>query len=303
MLLLAALVATTSWSYGFTWEIPIQSPVSITKSQGSIRLQCNFEDFSGNFDKTAIHWYQQKENKTLMRMTYFTSGATVVDDSFQRHRYMIQTVSRQKLCILTIRNVLPDDAASYYCAYWDEYYYKVFGSGTKLIVSDKGNSAPAHFEILRERHKNELVYVCLIEKFYPGVIRVKWIDEANKEVTQNVVTGDVWKSAEEETYSVSSWLSVPLENKNKKYFCSYEHESKEDSLSTQASSESSSQEQDCGTEHGNGTVFNRDHLTHKAAQLVYIVLLLKSFMYYVIILFFFFKYRTRTAAKPSGKKT
>ncbi|NXJ10751.1 IGL1 protein, partial [Odontophorus gujanensis] len=254
--------------------------------------------------KTAIHWYQQKENKTLMRMIYFTSGATVVDDSLQRHRYMIQTVSRQKLCILTIRNVLPDDAASYYCAYWTlsvvyDYYYKVFGSGTKLIVSDKGNSAPAHFEILRERHKNELVYVCLIEKFYPGVIRVKWIDEANKEVTQNVVTGDVWKSAEEEMYSVSSWLSVPLENKDKKYFCSYEHESKEDSLSTQG--------KHCilkflWTIHPGSTcfflggcrtlmfclAFVTDHLTHKAAQLVYIVLLLKSFMYYVIILLFFF---------------
>ncbi|OXB54354.1 hypothetical protein ASZ78_008227, partial [Callipepla squamata] len=122
MLLLAALVVTTSRFYGFTWEIPIQSPVSITKSQGSIRLLCNFEDFSGNFDKTAIHWYQQKENNTLMRMTYSTSGATVVDDSFQKHRYMIQTVSRQKLCILTIRNVLPDDAASYYCAYWVPHY-------------------------------------------------------------------------------------------------------------------------------------------------------------------------------------
>ncbi|OXB57738.1 UNVERIFIED_CONTAM: hypothetical protein H355_006529 [Colinus virginianus] len=133
MLLLAALLATTN---GFTWEIPIQSPVSITKSQGSIRLLCNFEDFSGNFDKTAIHWYQQKENNTLMRMAYSTSGATVVDDSFQKHRYMIQTVSRQKICILTIRNVLPDDAASYYCAYWVPHY----GSSSAITTT---NTPPA----------------------------------------------------------------------------------------------------------------------------------------------------------------
>ena len=104
------------------WEIPIQSPVSITKSQGSIRLQCHFKDFSGNFDKTAIHWYQQKENKTLARMIYITSGASVVDESFQRHRYMIQTISRQKLCILTVRRVLLDDAATYHCTYWAPHY-------------------------------------------------------------------------------------------------------------------------------------------------------------------------------------
>ncbi|POI30868.1 hypothetical protein CIB84_005381 [Bambusicola thoracicus] len=161
---------------------------------------------------------------------------------------------------------------------------------------------------MQKEHENQLVYVCLIEKFYPDVIRVKWTDEANKEVTQNVVKGDVWKSPGEDKYSVSTWLSVPLESKNKIYFCKYEHESGGDSLSTRAlfpvaSSESSPQEQeDCGTQSGNSTVFNRDHMTHKAAQLVYVVLLLKSSMYYVIVLFFF-KYRTRTAAKASGKKT
>ncbi|XP_021241540.1 TCR gamma alternate reading frame protein [Numida meleagris] len=305
MLLLAALMVATPWSYGFAQETPIQSPVSITVSRGNADLKCHFKDFSGNFDNTVIHWYQQKENRAPERMIYFTSGTVVPDENFQRNRYMMQTVSRQKLCTLTIRNVIPDDAATYYCAYWT-HYEKIFGSGTKLIVSDKGNSEPKNFEILQKEHKNQLVYVCLIEKFYPEVIRVKWTDEAKKEVTENVVKGDVWKSPNEDKYSVSSWLSVPLESKNKKYFCNYEHESKEDSLSTQASPETPPQEQDCGTQSGNSTVFNRvvtDQLTHKAAQLVYVVLLLKSSMYYVIVLFFFFKYRTRSAAKPSGKKT
>lgn len=173
---------------------------------------------------------------------------------------------------------------------------------------DKGSSAPENYEIMQEEHEKQVVYVCLIEKFYPEVIRVKWTDEANKEVTQNVVKGDVWKSPGEDKYSVSTWLSVPLESKNKIYSCTYEHESGGNSLSTQdlfpvPSSERSPQEQDCGTQSGNSTVVNRDHMTHKAAQLVYVVLLLKSSMYYVIVLFFFFKYRTRTAAKPSGKKT
>lgn len=182
------------------------------------------------------------------------------------------------------------------CSAWIKY----FGTGTKLIVSNKGSSAPENYEIMQEEHEKQVVYVCLIEKFYPEVIRVKWTDEANKEVTQNVVKGDVWKSPGEDKYSVSTWLSVPLESKNKIYSCTYEHESGGNSLSTQ---ESSPPERDCGTQSGNSTVVNRDHMTHKAAQLVYVVLLLKSSMYYVIVLFFFFKYRTRTAAKPSGKKT
>ncbi|POI19690.1 hypothetical protein CIB84_016565 [Bambusicola thoracicus] len=122
MLLLAALMVATAWSYGFAQETPIQSPVSITTSRGNTDLKCHFKDFSGNFDNTVIHWYQQKENQAPVRMIYFSSGTVAVDESFQRHRYSIQTISRQKLCTLTIRNVIPDDAATYYCAYYDSHY-------------------------------------------------------------------------------------------------------------------------------------------------------------------------------------
>ncbi|XP_072184172.1 immunoglobulin kappa light chain-like [Excalfactoria chinensis] len=278
MLLLAALMVVTAWSYGLEWGIPIQSPISITKSQGSMRLQCHFRDFLEHFDNTVIHWYQLEENKPPKRLLFFAGGKITVESGFAGNKYMVDNISSRNLSILTINDVSPDDAATYYCAYWDP-RIKYFGTGTKLIVSDKVSSAPENFEILQEEHERQVVYVCIIEKFYPEVIRVKWTDEANKEVTQNVVKGDVWKSPDEDKYSVSSWLSVSLESKNKKYFCNYEHESGENSLSTQ------------------------DHLTHKAAQLVYVVLLLKSSMYYVIVLFFFFKYRTWSAAKPSGKKT
>ncbi|KFQ47922.1 T-cell receptor gamma chain C region 1, partial [Pelecanus crispus] len=179
---------------------------------------------------------------------------------------------------------------------------KIFGSGTKLIVSNKGNSPPAHAEILQNTHENLTTYVCLIEKFYPEVIRVTWTEGENKEVTQNVVKGDALKLAGKDKYSISSWLTVPAENKDRKYTCKYEHESKVDSLSTQEKSnwgistffllddtKPAHQEEDCITYPGNGTVFNGDHLMHRTAYLVYIVLLLKSCMYYLIVLFFIYR--------------
>ncbi|NXL07017.1 TCC3 protein, partial [Mesembrinibis cayennensis] len=158
------------------------------------------------------------------------------------------------------------------------YYNKVFGSGTKLIVSDKGYTAPASSEILQKQHGNLITYVCLIEKFYPDVIRVTWTDGESKEVTDNVVKGDTWKPANEDKYSISSWLTVPAENKDKNYNCKYEHENQLRSLPTQ------------------GTyyilfflMFVTDHLMHRTAYLVYIVLLLKSTMYYLIVLFFIYR--------------
>ncbi|XP_062481463.1 immunoglobulin kappa light chain-like [Pezoporus occidentalis] len=304
MLLLAALVATASWSYGFAQIYPVQSPISITKSQRSARMTCEIKILQEMFESLSIHWYQQKEGRAPERVLHFSEGKLVVETGFLAKRYMVEKVSRQKRYILTIKDVIPDDAAIYYCAYvrlWDA-DIKIFGSGTKLIVSSKGNSPPANSEILKKEHENQITYVCLVEKFYPEVIRVTWTNEKNEEVTDNVVKGDTWKATKNEEYSIGSWLTVPLENKDKKYYCKYEHESQELSLPTQDidfSSKTAPQEEDCDTS-GNSTVFNRDHIIHRTAYLVYIVLLLKSSMYYLIVLFFI--YRMWAVTKHQGKK-
>nr|XP_005514851.1 TCR gamma alternate reading frame protein [Columba livia] len=299
MLLLAALLATAAWSCGFAQEIPIQSPISITKLKKSAQMICEIQALGGNFDG-IIHWYQQKEDKAPERLLFFSGGKMVVDTGFQANRYLVEKVPDQNQYVLTIKDVIPNDAATYYCAYWDTtgYYNKVFGSGTKLIVSDKGSSAPVKSEILKKKHENLITYVCLIEKFYPEVIRVTWTD-GEKEITDNVGKGDAWKPAKEEEYSIGSWLTIPAENKNKNYYCKYEHESQQRSLPTKDSTETS-REEDCSTYPGNGTVFNRDHLMHRTAYLVYIVLLLKSSMYYLIVLFFI--YRMWASTKHQGKK-
>ncbi|NWW80958.1 IGK protein, partial [Climacteris rufus] len=232
----------------------------------------------------VIHWYQQKEGQVPERLLFYSEGKVIVESGFQARRYMVERISERNRCVLTIKDVLPDDAATYYCAYWILFtvigYYKVFGSGTKLVVSEKKSSQPANSEILQKKHENQIMYVCLIEKFYPDVIRVKWTDE-EKEVTDNVVKGDIWHSTKEDEYSIASWLTVPAEKKDKKYYCKYEHEAKADSLPTQDSVKTVPQEEDCRT------VFNRGNLM--TAYLVYLILLLKSSMYYLTVLFFIYR--------------
>ncbi|XP_052549471.1 immunoglobulin kappa light chain-like isoform X6 [Tympanuchus pallidicinctus] len=298
MLLLPLLVVTSLWSRGDAQAAPVQSPAERRLVEGSpVTMTCQLS--SG----TTVHWYRQLPGEPPKRILYMSGSSPTFDDNKDRFKFQAQKSSSSS--VLTIEKATRRDTGTYLCAYCTvcNVWIKYFGTGTKLIVSNKGNSGPENSEILRKEHKNQLVYVCLFEKFYPEVVRVKWLDEAKKEVTQNVVKGDVWKFPGEEKYSVSSWLSVPLEDKNKKYSCHFEHESGDQSLLTHVLSSESSPQKNCSTESRNSTVFNRDHLTHKAAQLVYVVLLLKSSMYYVIILFFFFKYRARNAAKPSGKRT
>ncbi|NXQ74281.1 IGK protein, partial [Quiscalus mexicanus] len=245
----------------------------------------------------VIHWYKQKEGEAPERLLFVSGGKVAIENGFQANRYMTEISSVQKRCVLTIKDVIPDDAATYYCAYWDPhlisgYYNKVFGSGTKLIVSEKRSSPPKNSEILQKKHENQIMYVCFIEKFYPEVIRVTWTED-EKEVTDNVVKGDTWQSTKEDEYSIASWLTVPAESEDKKYYCKYEHEEKSTSLPTQGSFprknsvKTASQEEDCGT------VFNRGNLMyqlmHRTAYLVYVILLLKSSMYNIIILFFIYR--------------
>uniref|UniRef100_A0A663MAV8 Ig-like domain-containing protein n=1 Tax=Athene cunicularia TaxID=194338 RepID=A0A663MAV8_ATHCN len=191
-------------------------PLSVTKSKGTVRLECHFKDVSEYDDSTIIHWYQQKENAAPVRMLYLAQSK-VVDDGFQASKYMTFSVAcaRKLQCRRYLLSVI---------RLWDA-DVKIFGSGTKLIVSNKVTSSPASSEILQKRHGNQIMYVCLIEKFYPEVIRVTWTDEANKEVTDNIVKGDVWKPANGDKYSIGSWLTVPAKNKDKNYYCKYEHES------------------------------------------------------------------------------
>ncbi|KAK2517067.1 hypothetical protein Q9233_013368 [Columba guinea] len=103
---------------GFAQEIPIQSPISITKFKKSAQMICEIQALGGNFDG-IIHWYQQKEDKAPERLLFFSGGRMVVDTGFQANRYLVEKVPDQNQYVLTIKDVIPNDAATYYCAYWD----------------------------------------------------------------------------------------------------------------------------------------------------------------------------------------
>lgn len=85
-------------------------------------LQCHFRDFLENFHNTVIHWYQLKENNPPKRLLFFAGGKTTVESGFAGNKYMVDNVSSRNLSVLTINDVSLDNAATYYCAYWDPHH-------------------------------------------------------------------------------------------------------------------------------------------------------------------------------------
>ncbi|KAK2517664.1 hypothetical protein Q9966_014618 [Columba livia] len=123
---------------GFAQEIPIQSPISITKLKKSAQMICEIQALGGNFDG-IIHWYQQKEDKAPERLLFFSGGKMVVDTGFQANRYLVEKVPDQNQYVLTIKDVIPNDAATYYCAYWDTHcdiYSKIIKAKRKPSLTE-----------------------------------------------------------------------------------------------------------------------------------------------------------------------
>uniref|UniRef100_A0A674H3A5 Ig-like domain-containing protein n=1 Tax=Taeniopygia guttata TaxID=59729 RepID=A0A674H3A5_TAEGU len=206
-----------------------QIPISITKPEGkTVLINCHVS--SPDFSNIFIHWYQKKANAAPKRFAYMFSRF-FLENQTDKGKFTIEKDASKSVCTLTVSKVKQQDSATYYCAMWNT-WIKYFGTGTKLIIS--GNSPPANSEILQKKHEDQIVYVCLIEKFYPEVIRVTWIKDG-EEVTDNVVKGDTWQSTEEDEYSIASWLTVPAESEDKKYYCKYEHEEENILLETQVS--------------------------------------------------------------------
>uniref|UniRef100_A0A7M4EVJ0 Ig-like domain-containing protein n=1 Tax=Crocodylus porosus TaxID=8502 RepID=A0A7M4EVJ0_CROPO len=176
----------------------------------------------------VMHWYRHKPGEGPERILYWSAGKVVYDKESDK-KFSARQESNKNVYSLTIDDISSDDAAMYYCASWDDPYHtvddtKIFGSGTKLVVTDKQATPTAQGEMLHHVEDSKETYVCLVHNFFPNVIRMYWEDKEGKKISDNVVQGEVWPPREDaDSYSVSSWLTVNKDS-NKEYICQYERE-------------------------------------------------------------------------------
>ncbi|XP_037745968.1 TCR gamma alternate reading frame protein isoform X2 [Chelonia mydas] len=177
-------------------------------------------------------------------------------------------------------------------------WIKYFGTGTKLVVSEtEAKLDPKKIQVLppSTEQDGKVTHICLIEDFYPNVIKVTW-EDGMKSAEENAVHGEIWPPDDNQlSYSISSWLTVD-KNSGKNYHCKYQHESKEGFVPIESPDTSVVTQTTAGCTNRLFTV----SFMHRTAYVIYIVLLLKSTMYYVIVLFFI--YRMQSPIKRQGKK-
>ncbi|XP_054420173.1 uncharacterized protein LOC129063171 [Pteronotus mesoamericanus] len=228
LLLPQVVVVAYLWTYTAGDTQITQSITSITKKEGNTAfLECQIRDISRK--NVYIHWYRLKPDEPLKRILYISSNDNVIHDrGVSEERYEARKQQSNLLASLRIHQVTKADAGLYYCACWHPDYQKLFGDGTKLVVTERSldsEIAPKPTIFLPSAAEINLhnagTYLCLLEKFFPDAIKVYWKEKNNNTILASQ-QGNTMKT--NDTYMKFSWLTVTAKSMDEEHKCIVKHE-------------------------------------------------------------------------------
>lgn len=309
MPLLEAVIFSSLWAFGFGQLTLKQPAISVSRAKDkSAHIPCKMSAENPYTD--YIHWYRQKPDQSIEHLLHVDS-TNIVQKELGGNKVKLQAnkVDRTSTSTLTINFLAKEDEAVYYCACWTGLNYdrKVFGGGTKLVITDRNfgtqfSPKPTIFlpSMAEVNLQNTGTYLCLLENFFPDVIKVHW-KEKNSNTILESQQGNTMKT--NDTYMKFSWLTVTAKSMDKEHKCIVRHENNikgvdQEILFPSIKKEVAANnptEKACLKEQS-GTL--QLQLTSTAAYYTYLLLLLKSIIYFAIVAFCLFR---RTAVCGDGK--
>ncbi|XP_023377051.1 TCR gamma alternate reading frame protein [Pteropus vampyrus] len=325
------VLLSLAWVYGDTKVRISQSQLSFTRrTDRTVHIGCKLSGV--HLENAIVHWYQQKEGEPLRRILYGSTNNYKQDKPNSR----LETDMKDNgNFYLIINNVVKSDEATYYCAYWG---IKIFAEGTKLIVtppdrrlnSDISPKPTIFLPSIAEINLHKAgTYLCLLEKFFPDVIKVSWKEKDSNTILESQ-QGDTIKI--NDTYMKFSWLTVTTKSMNKDHKCIVKHENNKRGVDQeilfpsimnkerkykakyennkrgvdQEILSSSIKEEVAAINNAKEACLKDEsdmlqlQFTNTSAYYTYLLLLLKSMIYFAIIAFCLFR---RTAVCGNGKSS
>uniref|UniRef100_A0A8C8REX6 Ig-like domain-containing protein n=1 Tax=Pelusios castaneus TaxID=367368 RepID=A0A8C8REX6_9SAUR len=205
-----------------------QSPSEVSVSPGqTVTLECAVANVGA--DQVVMIWIRQSPGKKPEGVLTFKKDLSIYRAPGIPDRFVPSRDASNKKSLLTIRDVQETDDSVYFCFAYYGSGVQTWGEGTRVhSLGQTGNQLlgtldppPSEEEIAT----GSATLTCLVSGFFPGYITVGWRrDGQNQE--QGVRTGLV-ALAEDQTYSVSSYLTVPASEwgLGADYSCVATHES------------------------------------------------------------------------------
>ncbi|VFV21950.1 Hypothetical predicted protein [Lynx pardinus] len=230
MSLLEAVIFSSLWAFGLGQGKLEQPEISISRARGkSAHISCKM---STEVIDRAIHWYRQKPDQEIEHLTLISTQPVRVSLGGKSDKLEASKNAHTSTATLKINFLEQEDEAVYFCACWDwsHSWIKIFAEGTKLIVTppDKSpdeDTSPKPTVFLpspaeRTLHKTG-TYLCLLEDFFPDVIKVDWKEKNGKTILKSQ-QGNTVKT--KDTYMKYTWLTVTEKSMDKEHKCIVKHE-------------------------------------------------------------------------------
>ncbi|CAM9918574.1 unnamed protein product [Rangifer tarandus platyrhynchus] len=279
---------------------------STRKLSKTARLECMVP--SVTISTTSVYWYQERPGQAVQHLLHIFSNNTVKRESgILLSKFEAHMTPETSTSTLTVHSVREQDSATYYCALWDVHDIKVFGDGTKLVVTDRNlatdiSPKPTIFlpSIAEINHSKTGTYLSLLEKFFPDIIEVYWKEKDGNRALPSQ-KGNTMKTTD--TYMKFSWLTVAENSMDKEHICVVKHERNigginqeilfpsinEEVTGTGSKKDCLKDESEVTADHNSTKVCLKDEsntlqlqLMNTSAYYTYLLLLLKSAVYFII---------------------
>ncbi|KAG7329923.1 hypothetical protein KOW79_006145 [Hemibagrus wyckioides] len=217
--------------------VELEQKFLITKPVNKLtKIECTFPSECGYY----IHWYQKKDDEPFKRVQYvnINSASHSNDPGFG---YLQSEKTASNKFVLIIPNVQPEHSATYYCACWvwgtfyDGYYYgyynKIFGSGTRLIVTDTGKNQVKRpqvsvFPVSNLQENGKAVMLCQAKCMFPDLVKFTWQAEDRSGRKVELKDTEQLEQSDEDQIQITSMLIVDIHKAmNNKFICSVQHDS------------------------------------------------------------------------------
>ncbi|KAL3989072.1 hypothetical protein ACER0C_013390 [Sarotherodon galilaeus] len=157
----------------------IQDDLTLTRRVGeSVSFSCGGTEQCG----TYIYWYQKKKNETFRVIFDINKNNGNIDRSYSSHPQLddFSAITTNKGWELEIKQVKSDHSATYYCSFCLTVrgnYYFIFGSGTKLSVTDEQVVKPVvsvYPAASRAHLEGNSSLLCVASAMFPPLVQFSW---------------------------------------------------------------------------------------------------------------------------------
>uniref|UniRef100_A0A8C4FBN8 Ig-like domain-containing protein n=1 Tax=Dicentrarchus labrax TaxID=13489 RepID=A0A8C4FBN8_DICLA len=204
-----------------------QDDLTLTRRVGqTVSFSCGGTD---QCDGSYVFWYQKKDTETFRVILDIARSSGNIDKSYNHPQEDdFSAVNKENGCELQIQTVKLSHSATYYCSCYKSGGYLIFGSGTKLYVTDEQIVKPVvsvYPAASRAHLEGKTSLLCVASDMFPPLVRFSWKrqkDNGNEEDVTSAEGEQLELRESGRTTAIRVVDQDPLHTY--KYRCSVHHE-------------------------------------------------------------------------------